>query len=422
MLLHKGVCRVFVMLLLVPAAVAVHAQDSLRVTIADAERQFARKNFYALAAQLNVDVQKAQEIQASLYQNPIVSAELNAIDPENNKKFHNGSTGQKVIAIEQLLLLGGKRKNQVALAQLNTRQASLELETLMRNLNYELRQAIYTVYFDLQTVHKYEQQLQQLDTLINIFDVQAKKGNIGLMEVVRLKSAYIKLNNDKAELLQNIQVSQRTLQLLLQTSDFVVPNLSANEWERLEKIPPVDSLVQLASQKRADIKQADLNRTAADVNLKLQRSLAVPDLQLGAQYDQRGGAFNNQVNLMLAMPLPLWNRNQGNIRSAQTQTQVADLQKQIQVNEVNADVANAWHNMRRSIQEYEKIKQVYDADFIIVVNGITENFRKRNISIVEFLDFYESYNETIAEVNRIRKQLALSGEAINYAVAFPIYP
>jgi cobalt-zinc-cadmium efflux system outer membrane protein len=88
---------------------------------------------------------------------------------------------------------------------------------------------------------------------------------------------------------------------------------------------------------------------------------------------------------------------------------------------VSTEVLEAWSNMKRSIQEYQKVIQVYNTDFGNVYAGMQSNFLKRNISIVEFVDYFESYNETVAEVNRITKQLMLSAENINYTVAYPVY-
>ena len=416
---HRYICSV---MLLFACANVAHAQDSMRMTVAAADKIFTEKNLYALAARLHVEEQKAYEIQARLYPNPTIGLELNAVNPSEGKVFDIGRNGQKAFNIEQLIVLGGKRKNAIALSGLQTRQASYELETLLRDLTYQLHNSLYSVYFDQVTLKKYDQQLEQLDTLIAAYETQAKKGNIALKEVVRLKSVYIKLNNDKTDLLRDIQEEQKTLQLLLQTSDHIIPDLQSAPWDKMEYLPPADSMLRLAIRYRPDLQLSDLQKQTANMNLQLQKSMAVPDVTVGGSYDQQGGAFRNQVNLTLGMPIPLFNRNQGNIKSAQILTKISEVQQQSRQAEITAEVNSAWQNMRRSVQEYQKVKQVYNSDFNDVLNGITENFRKRNVSIIEFVDFYESYNETIAEVNRIRKQLALSAEAINNIVAFKIYP
>jgi len=397
------------------------AQDSLHISIEESDKIFLQKNLMLAAGQLNVDAQKALEIQARLYPNPQLSVGVNAYDTDNKQLFYAGNKGEKAAEFEQLILLGGKRKNEIELAKQNTKEAQLELEDVLRNLKYKLHSNLYSVYFDLQTLQKFNTQLQQLDTIIAAYEVQVRKGNIPLKEVVRLKSTYIQLNNDKTDLLQSIQDQQKDLQVMLQTTSFIIPAIDENAWNHYESTPTIDSLQQLASTHRTDIMLATVDKSIADLNVQYQKSLAVPDLTLNTSYDQRGNAFNNQFMLTVGIPLPLWNRNQGNIRYAQTQTKAAAVNQQIQQTNVSAEVNAAWYNMQRSIQEYKKMQTIYNKDFTDVYNGMHDNFLKQNISIVEFVDFFESYNESLAEVSRIHKQLALSAENINYTTAYNVY-
>ncbi|MBS1920992.1 MAG: TolC family protein [Bacteroidetes bacterium] len=396
-------------------------QDTLRVSMDTADKIFLQKNLMMVAAQMNVDAQKAQEIQARLYPNPQFTVGVNTYDSQNKKLFYAGSNGEKSFEFDQLILLGSKRKNLTGLAKQNTQQAQLGMEDLMRNLKYQLHNDLLSLYFDLLTVHQYNQHLQKLDSIITGYQEQANKGNIALKDVVRLKTAYMSLNNDRTELLNNIEEEQKELRLLLQTNQFVLFQFDDAAGSKYEQLPILDSLQNLALRHRSDLKEAVLNKSIADLNIRYQKSLAVPDLSLGASYDQRGGAFNNQYLLTFGIPLPFWNRNQGNIKSAQIQSKIADVGRQQQQLTVSGEVTAAWSNMQRSISDYLKTIKMYSADFNTVFEGMTANFLKRNISILEFVDFFESYNSGIAEVNRVKKQLALSGESVNYVVEFPVY-
>ncbi len=413
----KYILTVFLLFLIHPCP----AQDSLRISLDSADRVFLQKNLLLAASQLNVDAQKAMEIQAKLYPNPQFSVGLHAYDAENKKFLYAGRNGEKSFEFDQLILLGGKRKNQVELARQNTQLAQLELEDLLRNLKYQLHSSFYTVYFDLLTVGKYNRQLLQLDSIISAYEQQVQKGNIALKELVRLKSAYISLNTDKAELQVNIRSSQKDLQLLLQTEQFVVPLPDHLFRKGFENLVPLDSLQQWASRHRSDLALATLSVSIAEVNVRYQHSLAKPDITLGTSYDQRGNAFMNQYMFTVGIPLPFWNRNQGNIRSAQVQSQTAIIHNQFQQTTVVGEVSAAWFNMQQSIKDYQQTTRLYNADFTTVFDGITVNFLKRNISLLEFVDFIESYNTSIAEVNRARKRLALSAETINYVTAYPVY-
>ncbi len=419
----KFIIRVvgILMLTLVYASVA-YTQDTLRLTMNEADQIFLKNNLELLAGQLNVSAQKAAEVQAKLYPNPVISGELNAWDPQNQKWLHAGATGQKVLSAEQLIVMGGKRRNEIELARKNTTVASLELEDLLRSLTQQLHTSLYSVYFDNRTLHKFDAQLQLLDTIIAGYEVQAAKGNIAAREVVRLKSVYLNLNNDKTSLLRDLIAEQEKLKQLLRTNATVVLRFDADSLTSFSRLPGRDSLIEAALANRPDRKIAGMSADIAALNIKYQKSLAVPDLTLGGAYDQAGGAFANQINLTLSMGLPLWHRNQGNIRMARVQADKATVLQDISKNAVTAEVASAYDNMQRSLTEYQQSQHMYNSDFREVLNGITDNFLKRNISIVEFVDFFESYNESIAALNRIRKQLALCAEEVNYATAARIYP
>jgi len=395
--------------------------DTLHVSMENAEKMFAEKNLMALASRYHVEAAKALEIQARLYPNPTVSAELNLVDPQNKEYFHVGNTGQKVFAIDQLILLGGKRHKEMELSRQNSMIAEFEIEDLLRNLTLELHSNLYEVYFNQLAVRKFDQQLSLLDSIIVSYDVQAKKGNIPYKEVIRLKSVYIRINNEKTNFLGEILEQQKKLQVLLQSVDYVSPDLDLATWKKFERQHPVDSLVDVALDLRPDYKITKASINYANLNLQYQRRLAVPDLNLGAAYDQRGGAFLNQVGLTLSMPLPAFNRNQGNIKFAEHQAKSIGVQEQQVKSAIVADVTNSWLALNRSIQEYTKARTMYNADFNTVFTGVSENFQRRNITLLEFVDFFESYNETLIKMNNIERQVALSAEQLNYSIAYPLY-
>ena len=67
----KQIC--FIGLMFLCTSKAVVAQDTVRITLPEAEQQFIQKNLLLLAEKYNIDIAKAQVIQAELYNNPILS-------------------------------------------------------------------------------------------------------------------------------------------------------------------------------------------------------------------------------------------------------------------------------------------------------------------------------------------------------------
>jgi cobalt-zinc-cadmium efflux system outer membrane protein len=391
------------------------------ITLDDAEKLFLKNNLMLLAQQYNISAKQALIIQAKAYPNPTFNADFNVYDPQNNKTFHIDSTGQKAFQLQQLILLGGKRKTEIVIAKQNKILAESEFAELLRNLQVKLHRVFYSINEDKIVVENYEKQLEILDTIISAYKIQVDKGNLPLKDIIRLKSVYIKINNNKSELASDYTEEQKTIKLLLQTNQEIIPIINEANYQSYIDLKALNDLQTMAFNNRPDLKIADETAIIAALNLKLQKKQVIPDIAVTASYDQRGGAFKNQVNAGITMPLPVLNTNRGNIKAAQFDKKAMDLYVTEKKLEVELDVQQAWQNMQRSILEYKKVKTMFNDEFKQVNTGVNYNFLKKNISILEFVDFVEAYNESLAEFERIKTQLAVSAAEINYVTATKVY-
>lgn len=391
------------------------------MTLDEAEKTFLEKNLFLLAAQYNINAKEALIIQSKAYPNPVFSTDLNVYDPDNDKFFHVNNTGQKVFQVEQLIVLGGKRKTEINMAKQNKILAEAEFADLLRNLKVQLHNYYFSINSEKIMIDNYQKQLEILDTIISAYKIQVDKGNFPMKDAIRLKSVYIKLNSNKSELAAQYNENQKQMQLLLQSKQEILPLVNDNDFEKFIDLKSLNDLQNLAATNRPDLKMADESALLAAMNLKLQKRQTIPDIALNANYDQRGGAFNNQINAGISMPLPVFNANRGNVRAAEFDKKAMDLYAQEKRLEVELDIQQAWLNMQRSINEYNKVKTLYNEDFEKVNTGMQQNFQQRNISILEFVDFVESFNEAFFDVEQTKTQLAQSAAKINYVTATKIY-
>lgn len=388
------------------------------VTLQDCESQFLKNNLFLLASQYNIDASKALTIQARIWDNPTITAELNAYNPERNQYFDIGKEGQKAFGIEQLIYLGGKKRNEIKLAQANEKLAELQFNDLLRTLKLQLRKSFFTVYYNTKSLETTDKQLVHIEDLINSYSIQAQKGNIPLRDVVRLQSLFLNFKNERMEVVNDNIEEQANLKLLLNTTENVVPEVSKEEFNRYIQAIPFDlkTFQDDAIANRPDYlaKQKDIE--ANEINVKWQKSLSIPDITVGANYDQRSGAFNKEANLTLGIPLPLWNKNKGNIKYAQTILEQSKVEKQNFDLQLQTEITSAWNKWDESRKNYVVIKPTVNSDFEAVYNGILTNFQKRNISLLEFTDFMESYNQASIQVNELKKKVVLSGEELNSTI------
>ncbi|KRD63598.1 transporter [Flavobacterium sp. Root935] len=408
--------KLYAFLLFVLLNQIVMAQKT--VTLQDCESQFLKKNLFLLASQYNIDASKALTIQARIWDNPTLSAELNAYNPERDKYFDIGKDGQKVFAVEQLIYLGGKKRNEVRLAQANEKLAELQFNDLLRTLKLQLRKSFFTVYYNTKNLENTDKQIVHIENLINSYSVQAQKGNIPLKDVVRLQSLYLNFKNERMEVVNDNIEEQANLKLLLNETENVIPVVSKDDSDKYLKTIPFDlkGFEDQAIANRPDYLAKQKEIDANELNVKWQKSLSVPDITLGANYDQRSGAFNNEANLTVGIPLPLWNKNKGNIKYAQTILEQSKIEKQNFELQLQTEITSAWTKWDESRQNYAVIKPTVNSDFEAVYNGMLTNFQKRNVSLLEFTDFMESYNQAIIQLNELKKKVVLAGEELNSTV------
>ena len=397
-------------------------QDSLRLTLRQADSLFIKNNLLLLAERFRVDASQAQILQASLYDNPTVSLELSAYNSEARRVLDVGGQGQKIVAVQQLLYTAGKRNKRIALASEAAQLTQFELLDLLRGLRFDLRSRFYSIYFQQKTLARFDQQLATLQTTVSAYEVQYNRNNVSLRELLRLKALLFQLSNDRTAILFQLADDQRALRTLLSIDQPVKP-IVLNEALTRYRLPAQseDTLQQMALRNRPDLKVTESLTRQAELNYTLQRALAVPDMRVGGTYDQAGSYVQNYVGLSVSADLPLFNRNQGAIRAARSQISYqSQLQRQKAI-QVNNEVATSLQKVREVEQRVQSVEQQFTDQFDQLNRGVVTSFQKGNITLLEFVDLIEAYNESISQLNRLKADRVSAYEELNYLIGEDLF-
>jgi len=139
-------------------------------------------------------------------------------------------------------------------------------------------------------------------------------------------------------------------------------------------------------------------------------------MTVGADFDKRSGAFDNQFSLNVAVDLPLFNRNRGNIRAAKAAVKQKELLVSQKQTEIENDVLKAYSNALEADRTCRTIDAEFEQKLHDLLQSITANFRKKNISMLEFTDFYEAYRDNVININKLRNRKAQTMEELRFAV------
>ena len=411
--------RAFLFLLFLLLAGKMCAQQVAgTLTLKEAELRFLERNLSLIAEQYNIDMAQAQVLQAKLFENPVISLEQNVYNRLNGKYFDFGKEGEAVVEIEQVIHLAGQRNKQVRLEKINKEIAEYQFEEVMRTLRQELNEKFVEVYFLSKSIAIYEKEVNSLQVLLGGMKIQQEKGNISLMEISRLESMLFSLRKEKNERENDLLTTRGELNLLLNLPEDTQVQLSLDE----EVLQQLDlSQLSFADLKaiineRPDQKIARSTVNASRANLKLQKSMAFPEFSVKGNYDRVGNFINDYFAIGVSLSVPIFNRNQGNIKAARFSIQQAGVQQEYAANRADMELFTAYTSLEKATQLYQSTNMDLERNFEKLITGVNENFTRKNISLLEFIDYYDSYKETCIQLYEIKKNVFLAMENLNTVV------
>lgn len=411
--------RAFLFLLFLLLAGKMCAQQVAgTLTLKEAEQRFLERNLSLIAERYNIDMAQAQVLQAKLFENPVISLEQNVYNRLNGKYFDFGKEGEAVVEIEQVIHLVGQRNKQVRLEKINKEIAEYQFEEVMRTLRQELNEKFVEVYFLSKSIAIYEKEVNSLQVLLGGMKIQQEKGNISLMEISRLESMLFSLRKEKNERENDLLTTRGELNLLLNLPEDTQVQLSLDE----EVLQQLDlSQLSFADLKaiineRPNQKIARSTVNASRANLKLQKSMAFPEFSVKGNYDRVGNFINDYFAIGVSLSVPIFNRNQGNIKAARFSIQQAGVQQEYAANRADMELFTAYTSLEKATQLYQSTNMDLERNFEKLITGVNENFTRKNISLLEFIDYYDSYKETCIQLYEIKKNVFLAMENLNTVV------
>ena len=407
---------------LVPAmSMQLHAQntaDTLKLTLKQAEDQFLKNNLSLIIQRYNIDNASAGVITARLFQNPDFSF-ANGIHASG---VPNAFSEQSV-GVSQLFFTAGKRNKNIQLAKISVEQAKYQFFDLLRTLKFTLHSDFYNIYYQEQSAKVYDEEISSLAKTLTVFKTQYQKGNIAEKEVLRIQSQLYSLQTEYNSLLTSIDTTQSELKLLIKASpgSYIDPQVSFDDSKQMVSAVPYQQLLDSAYANRYDLKYTKAAVDYNTLNLKLQKATAIPDVSLSLNYDKLGSYGNNFMSAGIAFSLPFFNRNQGNIQQARIAIDQSKVQFQSQQDLVQSDVATNYKNALRLEKLYGSFDPKFKDDFTHLIKEVNINYEKRNLGMLEFLDFYDSYKTNTIQLNNLQLNRVLALEQLNYATGTPFF-
>ncbi|WP_184550092.1 TolC family protein [Mucilaginibacter sp. FT3.2] len=399
-------------------ASAQPAKDTLKLTINQAENIFLKNNLALVIQHYNIDNAQAQVITARLFQNPDFNFTNVLYNPETKNFFDvSKKGGEYSVGISQLFLTAGKRNKNIRLAQIGIQQSQYQFFDLLRTLRLSLRNDFLTIYFQQQSEQVYGDEINSLSKTLKIFKEEYQKHYIAEKEVLRIQSQLYSLQAELTGLQVGIDTVQSQLRVLLnvKANTYLLPqfNYELDGKEVLNKVP-YQQLLDSAYLNRYDLKALTAGLAYNTLNLSLQRATAIPDITLGLSYDKQASYVKDFTGIGVSFPLPFFNRNQGAIKQARIAIDQSKAQVQMLQNQLESELMSSYDMALKYETVYNGFDLQFKPDFTHLIQEVFKNYEKRNISLLEFIDFYDAYKVNQVQLNTILLNRLTSLEQLNY--------
>jgi cobalt-zinc-cadmium efflux system outer membrane protein len=144
--------------------------------------------------------------------------------------------------------------------------------------------------------------------------------------------------------------------------------------------------------------------------------MKIPDVAVSLGYDRGGNIMKDFIGLGVSFDLPVFDRNKGNIQAAKLELEKSQLETHKNLLKSENEVMSVFRNYIRTQEVSAEMDHHYESTLDSLLVSHEKNFRLRNISMLEYLDFLDTYIRNKMIILDTKKELNHYYENLQYVV------
>jgi len=396
------------------------------ITLDEAIQIALQHNHNLLAARTTIQQSEADEKTANLRPNPSLFADweylpLGSPARQNPSVYGGQSLGDYLhnnteadIGLSYLIERGKKRQHRLQAAKDLTAQTRSLVTDNERTLTFTVASLFVNVQLAQSTIELAQKDLTSFQKTVEVGELRYDKGAISEDDFLKIKLQLLQFETDyqQAELVK-VQALSDLRQLLGYES--VAPDYDvAGAFDYQPLKGNLEDFQLKAMQNRPDLRAAQQGVTAARSQYEVQKTIAKPDVTVQGNYSHVNAL--NAVTFYGSIPLPIFNRNQGQIEHARIAITQAQEQEKATHGQALTDVRDAYEGLRVS----DRVVQLYRSGYLDVAKkdrDIAEYAYQRGaVSLLDFLDAERNYRATQLAYRQALASYLLTLEQLRQAV------
>ncbi|MET0314929.1 MAG: TolC family protein [Hansschlegelia sp.] len=334
-------------LALLPAPATHAAQPSRTLTLSQALSRAVASSPGLAAADREVGAAGGRSLQARVFPNPELSAELD--DAFGSRSKRNLDAAETTLQISQLFELGGKRDARLAIAAADIDAARWDRAAIRLQVLAETAEAFAKTLGAQRRVAELEEQLDDLDRLTPLLQRRVEAGASSSAEISRGRLATELTRVELAKARASFQAARRALSVLIgeKAASFTAVG---GDLARIGAPPSFDALMSTALQ-TPQLTRFTAVRAQRRALLAAAQARATPDITAGVGWRHYREDRSNAVMASLSLPLPVFDRNQGGVIEANETLAKTESERAAAQRTLTVLVGNAYEALRGSYEE-----------------------------------------------------------------------
>lgn len=339
--------------------------------------------------QNQIETKCAEKQQLSLYPNPIFSYEVENIF--GNKDWRGFKGNESRYALTQLFELGGKRELRQRIASYQYYAALVQYEISQIRVLNDLAKSFIDTIAAQEYLRLVLERKKMAEEMLAIIQLKVENGKASCVQHIKAELTYHALKLEEEQAWTAFEVAKKKLAFLWGDS---CPDFTAVSYPFYEIESP--SCFQHYWREfchKPELVRAHLDYLTAHEMVNLEKSQKIPDVNvtIGCKTDQevheRGFLFG------IAFPLPVFDRNQGNIRRAYTEVSRKEIEKKQVELILHSKLNIAYQEFVQAYQEADKINQMILKAANQLYACTKEGYEEGKFEYVEVLEAQHLYLE-----------------------------
>lgn len=370
-----------------------------------------RANAELSAARYELQAVEASVLQAGVLPNPALG-----VGVEDTRK----ETRETTVQLSQPIELGGKRAARVEAAERGRDAALAELNVK----HADIRAAVITAFFNVLAAQERlslaENSAELAKSATSVASRRVAAGKVSPVEETKARVAEASVRFELTQAKSELATARKRLAALWGSP---TPRFDRVEG-RLDALPALPERTALSQRLAASptLARARLEVDRRQALAQVERSRRIPDITLNMGVKRSEELGRNQAIVGVSIPLPFFDRNQGNILEALRRTDKARDELAATETRLNSELAQAFEQLDVARQESSALQQEVLPGAQSAYDAATKGFEAGKFNFLEVLDAQRTLLQAKSQYLRALAEAHRAAAEVDRLVGIPYAP